>query len=158
MWIAGSAVLNWIGAGFLGMLINLPTINYYSHGTYLIMPHGHVALLGAFGYIAIAFLYMTARTFSLANKTQWDDKLTRWGFWLLTIGVLLFAIPTYIIGIEQTRVAHDFGYFTARLRETVEPQKTWMWLRTIPDSMMIIGAILVLTDLLRKTFFAHKSS
>lgn len=158
MWIAGSAVLNWIGAGFLGMLINLPTINYYSHGTYLIMPHGHVALLGAFGYIAIAFLYMTARTFSLANKTQWDDKLTRWGFWLLTIGVLLFAIPTYIIGIEQTRVAHDFGYFTARLRETVEPLKTWMWLRTIPDSMMIIGAILVLTDLLRKTFFARKSS
>ncbi|MGC8864485.1 MAG: cbb3-type cytochrome c oxidase subunit I [Bacteroidales bacterium] len=158
MWIAGSAVLNWIGAGFLGMLINLPTINYYSHGTYLIMPHGHVALLGAFGYIAIAFLYMTARTFSLANKTHWNDKLTQWGFWLMTIGVLLFSVPTYIIGIEQTRMAHDMGYFTARLRETVEPLKTWMWLRTLPDSMLIIGAILIFIDLLKKTFLARKKA
>jgi len=59
--------LNWFGAGFLGMVINTPTISYYSHGTYLIMPHAHVALLGAFGYISIAFIYMTARANSLAK-------------------------------------------------------------------------------------------
>ncbi|HPJ78203.1 MAG: cbb3-type cytochrome c oxidase subunit I [Prolixibacteraceae bacterium] len=158
MWIAGSAILNWIGAGFFGMLINLPTINYYSHGTYLIMPHGHVALLGAFGYISIAFLYMASRTNSLAKGLAWDDKLSKYGFWILTIGTLLFTIPTYIIGMEQTRIAHDMGYFYSRVREAVEPMKTWMWLRLIPDSMMILGGVIILYDLVMKTYLAKKST
>ncbi|APF18076.1 cytochrome c oxidase subunit I [Caldithrix abyssi DSM 13497] len=156
MWLAGSAFLNWIGAGFLGMVINTPTINYYSHGTYLIMPHGHVALLGAFGYISLAFIYMTARTNSLANNLEWNDTLTKWGFWLLTIGVLLFAIPTIVIGFHQAEIAHDFGYYYARLREAVEPLKGWLWIRIIPDSMMILGGALVLFDLVKKMYFSKK--
>jgi len=156
MWIAGSAILNWIGAGFFGMLINTPTISYYSHGTYLIMPHGHVALLGAFGFISIAFIYMASRTNSLAKGLVWNEKLSKYGFWILTIGALLFTIPTYIIGIEQTQIAHDMGYFYARLREAVEPMKSWMWFRTVPDGLMIIGGLIILYDLTQKTFFAKK--
>ena len=156
MWIAGSAVLNWIGAGFFGMLINTPTISYYSHGTYLIMPHGHVALLGAFGYISIAFLYMTSRANSLAKGLEWSDKISKYGFWILTIGALLFTIPTYIIGIEQTRIAHDLGYYYTRLRDAVQPMSGWMWFRVLPDTMMIIGGVLVLYDLVQKTYLAKK--
>jgi len=156
MWIAGSAILNWIGAGFFGMLINAPTIDYYAHGTYLIMPHGHIALLGAFGYVAIAFLYMTARTNSLANGLEWNEKTSKWGFWLLTIGVLLFALPTYMIGMHQTEVAFNQGYYFARLRETVDMMKDWMWFRILPDGMMILGGLIIFYDLIQKTFFAKK--
>ncbi len=129
----------------------------YSHGTYLIMPHGHVALLGAFGYISIAFIYMASRTNSLANGLVWTEKVSKYGFWILTIGALLFALPTYIIGMEQTRIAHDLGYFYARLHTAVEPMKTWMWLRVIPDTMMIIGGVIILYDLVQKTFLAKKA-
>jgi len=156
MWIAGSAILNWIGAGFFGMLINTPTISYYSHGTYLIMPHGHVALLGAFGYISLAFIYMASRTNSLAKGLEWNEKLSRYGFWFLTIGALLFTIPTYVIGMEQSQIAHDMGYFYTRLRSAVEPMKGWMWARTVPDVMMIIGGVIILYDLVQKTYFAKK--
>jgi nitric oxide reductase subunit B len=158
MWIAGSAALNWIGAGFFGMVINTPTISYYSHGTYLIMPHGHIALLGAFGYISIAFLYMTSRTNSLAYGLTWDDKLSRWGFWSLTIGVLLFAIPTLMIGMEQTKMASEMGYFFTRTREAVEGMKGWMWSRLLPDSLMILGGVIILYDLVMKTYFAKPTS
>ncbi len=156
MWIAGSAILNWIGAGFFGMLINTPTIDYYAHGTYLIMPHGHIALLGAFGYVAIAFIYMTSRANSLANGLEWNEKLSKWGFWLLTLGVLLFALPTYIIGIHQTQIAFDQGYYFARLREAVEPMKPWMWFRLLPDGMMVLGGLIIFYDLIKKTYFAKK--
>lgn len=158
MWIAGSAVLNWIGAGFFGMVINTPTISYYSHGTYLIMPHGHVALLGAFGYISIAFIYMTSRANALANNLVWSDKLSKYGFWILTIGALLYTVPTYLVGIHQTEVAMEAGYFTARLRETVEGMKGWMWARTVPDGMMILGGLIILYDLIQKTFLAKKNA
>jgi len=158
MWLAGSAFLNWVGAGFFGMIINTPTIDYYAHGTYLIMPHGHVALLGAFGYLSIAFLYMTARTNSLANNLQWDSKVSAWGFWLLTIGVLLFALPTIIIGFHQAEISQNLGYYYARLRSAVDPLKGWMWFRILPDGMMILGGALVLLDLVKKTYFSKKLS
>jgi len=158
MWIAGSAALNWIGAGFLGMVINTPTISYYSHGTYLIMPHGHVALLGAFGYISIAFLYMTSRSNAMANGWEWNDKLSKIGFWLLTIGVLLFALPTIMIGLEQTKVAAEMGYYYTRTREAVEIVKGWMWFRILPDAMMLLGGIIVFIDLFKKTFMGKKVS
>ncbi|MEI7501912.1 MAG: cbb3-type cytochrome c oxidase subunit I, partial [Paludibacter sp.] len=151
-----SAFLNWIGAGFFGMIISTPTISYYAHGTYLIMPHGHIALLGAFGYISIAFIYMASRTNSLAKGLVWNTKLSNWAFGILTVGALLYAIPTYIIGIEQTRIAHDMGYFYARLRSAVEPMKFWMWMRIIPDGLMLIGGFMVLYDLIQKTYFGKK--
>ncbi|MCF6183271.1 MAG: cbb3-type cytochrome c oxidase subunit I, partial [Bacteroidales bacterium] len=157
MWLSGSAVLNWIGAGFFGMVINTPTISYYSHGTYLIMPHGHIALLGAFGYISIAFLYMTSRTNSLAKGLVWNPKISRIAFWSLTIGVLLFALPTLLIGIEQTKMAQEMGYYYVRTRAAVEGMKGWMWFRILPDSLMLIGGILIFYDLTKKTFFAKKA-
>lgn len=158
MWIAGSAVLNWIGAGFFGMVINTPTISYYSHGTYLIMPHGHVALLGAFGYISIAFLYMTSRANALANNYVWNDKLSVTGFWVLTAGALLFAIPTYIIGMHQTETAMEMGYFYTRTRDALESMKGWMWARTVPDALMIIGGLIIFYDLIQKTFLSKKNA
>ena len=152
MWIAGSAALNWIGAGFFGMVINTPTISYYSHGTYLIMPHGHVALLGAFGYISIAFLYMTSRSNAMARGWAWNDKWSKIGFWLLTIGVVLYALPTLMIGLEQTKIAAEMGYYYTRTREALDLVHGWMWFRILPDSMMLLGGVVIFIDLFKKTF------
>jgi len=139
-------------------VINTPTISYYSHGTYLIMPHGHVALLGAFGYISIAFLYMTSRANAMANGWAWNDKWSKIGFWLLTIGVLIFAIPTLMIGLEQTRIAAEMGYYYTRIHSALDVVKGWMWFRILPDSMMILGGIIVFLDLFMKTFMGKKEA
>jgi len=156
MWIAGSAVLNWVGAGFFGMVINTPTISYYSHGTYLIMPHAHTALLGAFGYISIAFLYMTSRANAMANNWVWNDKWSKIGFWLLTIGVLIFAIPTLMIGLEQTKIAAEMGYYYTRIHSALDIVQGWMWFRILPDSLMLLGGITIFIDLFTKTFMGKK--
>jgi len=156
MWIAGSAVLNWVGAGFFGMIINTPTISYYSHGTYLIMPHAHTALLGAFGYISIAFLYMTSRANAMANDWVWNDKWSKIGFWLLTIGVLIFAIPTLMIGLEQTKIAAEMGYYYTRIHSSLDIVQGWMWFRILPDSLMLLGGITIFIDLFTKTFMGKK--
>lgn len=156
LWLAGSAFLNWFGAGFLGMVINTPTISYYSHGTYLIMPHSHVAMLGAFGYIAIGFIYMTARANALANNLQWNEKFSKLGFWLLTLGVIIYVIPTIIIGFEQSKISFELGYYFARSREILENMKNWMWFRILPDTMMILGALIIFLDTIKKIYFSKK--
>jgi nitric oxide reductase subunit B len=121
------------------------------------MPHGHVALLGAFGYISIAFLYMTSRANAMANGWEWNDKWSKIGFWMLTIGVLLYAIPVLMIGLEQTRIAAELGYYYTRTREALELVHGWMWFRILPDSMMIIGGVIVFIDLFIKTFMGMKA-
>ncbi len=158
LFLAGSAFLNWFGAGFLGMVINTPTINYYSHGTYLIMPHGHVALLGAFGYISIAFIYLVARSNAMAKNLEWDEKWSKIGFWLVTIGVVLFALPTLIIGFQQAHTAHDLGYWATRQRAALDGLQPWMWSRLLPDGLMILGAATIFFDLLKKSFFARPAA
>jgi nitric oxide reductase subunit B len=158
LFLAGSAFLNWYGAGFLGLVINLPTINYYAHGTYLIMPHAHVAMLGAFGYISLAFMYLVTRSNAMAKGLQWSDKPSKVGFWLMTTGVILFSIPTLVIGFEQSRIAHDLGYWAARQHSAIEPLKGWMWSRTVPDGLMILGAAVIFLDLLKKSYFLKKSA
>jgi nitric oxide reductase subunit B len=99
---------------------------------------------------------MTSRSNALAKGLEWNEKISKYGFWILTIGALLFTLPTYIIGMEQTRIAHDMGYYYTRLRDAVEPMKNWMWFRVVPDSMMIIGGLIIFYDLVKKTFFARK--
>ena len=158
LWLAGSAFLNWVGAGFLGMIINTPTMNYYGHGQYIIMPHGHVALLGAFGYISLAFIYMTARTNSLANNLHWNEKLSKWGFWFLTIGVLVYAIPYLIVGFHQSAVSFNEGYYFSRLHETISEMSGLLWFRLIPDSMMILGGVIIFIDLFAKIYLAKKQA
>ena len=102
-------------------------------------------------------IYMISRLKEeLANGLEWDEKFSKWGFWLLTIGVLVFAVPTYIIGMHQTQLAHEMGYYYTRLREAIEPLKGWMWSRLVPDGMMIIGGLLIFYDLMKKTFLAKK--
>ncbi len=156
MWLTAGAFLNWYGAGFLGMVINLPIVNYYAHGTYLIMPHGHVALLGAFGYLSIAFLYTVARAYAQVNNIVWNEKLSKWGFWLVTVGIVLFSIPTLVIGFEQLRISYELGYYFTRIRENLNHLQGWMWIRVIPDTMIIVGALLIVIDTLQKTFFGKK--
>jgi nitric oxide reductase subunit B len=121
------------------------------------MPHGHIALLGAFGYISIAFLYMTSRANAMANGWEWNEKLSKTGFWLLTIGVVLYAVPTLIIGLEQTKIAAEMGYYYTRTREALDLVHGWMWFRILPDSMMLLGGVIVFLDLFKKTFLGKKS-
>jgi nitric oxide reductase subunit B len=158
LWVAGSGILNWYGAGFLGMVINTPTINYFSHGTQLIMPHGHAALLGAFGYIAIAFIYMTARANAMAEGHEWSDKLGTVGFWLTSIGIVGFGIAPLMLGFEQSQIAHDMGYYFARLPDALDHMNFWKQIRIIPDLMVVIGAAVLFYDLVTKIYFPKKSN
>jgi len=54
-------------------------------------------------------------------------------------------------------VAHDFGYYFARLHEILKPLDWWLWFRIIPDSMMLLGGILLFVDLTWKLWTAYKA-
>jgi len=71
--------------------------------------------------------------------------------------VVLYAVPTLIIGLEQTKIAAEMGYYYTRTREALDLVHGWMWFRILPDSMMLLGGVIVFLDLFKKTFLGKKS-
>ena len=52
---------NFVGAGVFGFLINLPIVSYFEVGTMLTTNHGHAAMFGVFGMLALAVLVFCLR-------------------------------------------------------------------------------------------------
>lgn len=74
------------------------------------------------------------------------------GILVLTVGALLYAIPTFVIGIEQTRIAHDLGYFYARLKVPLNRWSFGCSLRIYRIRLVIIGGLIMFIDLMLKMF------
>jgi nitric oxide reductase subunit B len=60
--------------GVMGFIINLPLANYYEHGTYLTVNHGHAALMGVYGNLSIA-----AILFCMKLLTEQQDMASGFG-------------------------------------------------------------------------------
>lgn len=139
------AIWNLLGAGGLGFLINLPAVNYFEHGTWLTPAHGHAALAGVYGFLAIALLLFVLR--GIVKPEAWSEKLENLSFWGLNIGLVGMLVTTLIpVGFLQLQQAFNGGCWTARLPEfyTQPLVKSLLWLRIVPDSIFIVVGILPL--------------
>jgi nitric oxide reductase subunit B len=106
---------NFVGAGVFGFLINLPIVSYFEIGTALTNNHGHAALFGVFGMLALAVLVFCLR--SLSDEVGWGraERLVRTGFWGLNGGLaLMVALDLFPGGVLQLRDAITNGYWHAR--------------------------------------------
>ena len=139
MFLVAVAFWNLFGAGALGFLINLPIVSYYQHGSFLTAAHGHGALMGVYGMLAIALAL-----FSLRNVVQpkyWKERWIMTGFWGLNIGLMgMIAITLVPVGVLQAIESFNNGFWSARSWTFYEQPliNTLLWLRVIPDTVFIV--------------------
>ena len=77
--LVATAFWNLFGAGVLGFLINLPFVSYFEHGSFLTAAHGHGALMGVYGMLAIALALFSLR--NIVEPERWKEKWIMVGFW-----------------------------------------------------------------------------
>ncbi len=133
-------VWNFFGAGVFGFLINLPVVSYYEIGTNLTANHGHTAMMGVYGMLAVGLLLFCLRY--LMDPAYWSDRLAKISFWSLNIGLAWMAfLNLFPVGIAQLYVAVGKGYWYARSPEFL--QQRWVslleWSRLPGDALFIIG-------------------
>lgn len=151
--LTASSVWNFVGAGLFGFIINLPIINYYEHATYLTANHGHTALFGVYGMLAIALILFSWR--GLVETKYWNDGILMVSFWGLNLGlVLMFLTGLLPIGILQVWHAYDQGFWWGRSAAFYEMPivhvlGTW---RIVPDTIVIVLGALPLLYFLVSTF------
>jgi nitric oxide reductase subunit B len=141
--LVATAFWNLFGAGVLGFLINLPIVSYYQHGSFLTAAHGHGALMGVYGMLALALA-----TFSLRNivePRQWKEKWIMTGFWGLNAGLMGMVMLTLVpVGVLQAIESFQNGFWSARSWEFYQQPliNGLLWLRMIPDSVFILIGVL----------------
>lgn len=89
---------NFVGAGVFGFLINLPVVSFYEVGTILTSNHGHTAMMGVFGMLALALMVLAFR--QVLDDRQWQcvEKYVRVSFWGLNIGLAMMVILSLFPG------------------------------------------------------------
>ncbi|MFZ0725651.1 MAG: cbb3-type cytochrome c oxidase subunit I [Desulfobacterales bacterium] len=131
---------NFVGAGIFGFLINMPVISYFEAGTILTLNHGHAALLGAFGMLAMALLVLALR--HVLTDEQWvlPQKFVKVSFWGLNIGLALMVLTNlFPEGILQVWDVLENGYWHARSLEFIGTDRirTLEWF-SMPSHLILI--------------------
>ncbi len=136
------AFWNFLGAGIFGFVINPPIALYYMQGLNTTAVHAHTALFGVYGMLGIGLMLFVLR--SLYRFQIWNDKLLRFSFWSINIGLLLMVVLSVLpIGLLQTVASVNHGMWYARSAEFMQqPEMAVLkWLRVIGDTIFAIGLV-----------------
>ena len=138
-------VWNFVGAGIFGFLINLPIVSYFEVGTILTPNHGHAALMGVFGMLAMALLVFALRQSSSDNEWGMLERYVRVSFWGLNAGLALMVITNLFPGgVLQFADVLKNGYWHARSPEFLRtgPMQLIEWLRMPADLIFILLGVM----------------
>lgn len=132
---------NFVGAGMFGFLINLPIVSYFEVGTQLTPNHGHAALMGVFGMLAIALMVFVLR--QTASDERWPgiEKYVKVAFWGTNVGLaMMIVMSLFPSGLLQIRDVLEHGYWHARSVEYMSTPRSHLieWLRLPGDLVFII--------------------
>jgi nitric oxide reductase subunit B len=143
MFLVAVGFWNFLGAGIFGFLINLPIVSYFEIGTALTANHGHAAMMGVYGMLAIGLALFCLRYLIPADR--WPEKWARISFWSTNIGLAWMCFATLLpLGIAQLYKSVDDGYFEARELKflTSDTNALIEWLRLPGDLVFIVGGAL----------------
>ncbi|MCK5741830.1 MAG: cbb3-type cytochrome c oxidase subunit I [Chlorobi bacterium] len=159
LFLIGVNFWNFLGAGVFGFIINLPIINYFEHGTYLTMNHGHAALMGVYGNLSIGGVLFCSRF--LLKPGVWNKTLIRTAFWSLNIGLFLMVILNlFPVGLYQIAAVINEGLWFARSNEFIQSQPFQMltWMRIVGGSIFVVGGVIPLVWFMLTRFSGLKAT
>ena len=145
MFLVAVGFWNFLGAGIFGFLINLPIVSYYEIGTALTANHGHTAMMGVYGMLAVGLALFCLRYLIPADR--WNDRAAKMSFWGLNIGLAWMSFATlFPLGIRQLYESVNVGYFDARSLDYLSTNTNTVieWLRLPGDIYFIVVGVLPL--------------
>ena len=149
---------NFFGAGVLGIIINLPIMNYFEHGTYLTVNHAHAALMGVYGNISLAALLFASRL--MIKDKKWNTKIVNLSFWSINIGLMLMVVlDLFPAGSIQFKAVVEQGLWYGRSSEFIDSGTfhSLTWMRGIGASVFFFGGVLPLTWFISSRSFSLKN-
>jgi nitric oxide reductase subunit B len=152
---------NFVGAGMFGFLINLPIVSYYEVGTILTPNHGHAALMGVFGMLAIALMAFVLRQTAAPEAWPGIEKYLKVSFWGTNIGLAMMVLfSLFPGGVLQVWDVVQHGYWHARSLDYTgdDIARLVEWLRMPGDVVFIVFGAVPLAIAALKGYFGVRGA
>lgn len=117
-WTVGSAVISFVGAGFLGLAHTLPQVNMWTHGTLVTAMHGHMAFWGAYAMINLAMIAYAMPL--MTGRKLWDAKSAGIAYWCSNIGMIAMTGAFAVAGITQVNLERRMGLDFLAVQEEIQ--------------------------------------
>jgi nitric oxide reductase subunit B len=122
-------------------------VSYFEVGTALTPNHGHAALFGVFGMLALAVVIFGLR--ALASDAAWTrvERLVRIGCWGLNVGLaLMIVLDLFPAGVLQLWDSIANGYWHARQPAFTMsgPFHALEWIRLVGDGVFLVAGVVPL--------------
>ncbi|HEX2185887.1 MAG TPA: cbb3-type cytochrome c oxidase subunit I, partial [Chloroflexota bacterium] len=95
LFVVGFLVIFIVG-GITGVMVAAPPFDLQAHDSHFVVGHLHYVLIGGVAFPIFAGVYYWFPKFT--GKLL-DERLGRWNFWLLFVGVNLAFFPMHIVGL-----------------------------------------------------------
>ena len=140
-----------IGAGVFGIMINPPFVLYFIQGINTTPIHGHSALFGVYGLLAISLMLFAMR--NIVKLAAWSDRLPE----VELLGAerrpsgLMTVVSLVPSGFYQFYFAVKDGMWYARSPEVTGSAfiHAVTWARVVPDLIFDVGALSLLAFVVR---------
>ncbi|MFN4140411.1 cbb3-type cytochrome c oxidase subunit I [Aestuariivirga sp.] len=82
--------------GLTGVMVAMMPFDWQAHDTYFVVAHLHYVLIGGMVFPLFAGLYYWM---PLVSRKSLSEKLGRWAFWLMLVGVNVTFFPMHVTGL-----------------------------------------------------------
>ncbi|KLU58636.1 nitric oxide reductase subunit B [Peptococcaceae bacterium CEB3] len=140
LWLILSSLLYHVtGASVFGLMITVPWVNLYVHGTYTTSAHAHLALFGSMGFLVLAGCYYVLSRGS--EPTQAGYKAGVLAVLLLNIGLIGMGTALLVAGFLQTYLWRVLGRDFMQVSLLLTP---YLLARVLAGGMFALGDFLLI--------------
>jgi len=139
LWLLLSSVFYHItGASLLGLIITVPWINLYMHGTYITSGHAHLALFGSLGFLVLAGCYYILSRGSEPTLQGYKGGVL--AIILLNSGLITMSSALLVAGLKETYLWRILGMDFMEVHLLLNP---FLILRVVGGAMFMLGDLLL---------------
>jgi len=134
LWTVGSAIMAFVGAGFLGFAHTLPQVNLYTHGTLITAMHAHMAFWGAYAMLVLAIISYAMPL--LTGRKLYAHAASTWAFWASNIGMVAMTLAFAVAGVAQVYLERRLGMDFVTVQSEVQIH---FWGVILAGSLFTVG-------------------
>lgn len=126
----------------LAILMSIPAINKYTHGTHITVAHAMGSTIGINTMILFASLYYIFEM----NEGDVKNRKTKIGFWVVNVSLLIFWVTLIMSGIVKA-IENDRGTAFQKMMLQLQP-----WFKSLNSAGLgiFVGVVLLSIPLLTK--------
>lgn len=147
LWAVGCSVVAFLGAGVWGFVHTLSPVNYYTHGSQITAAHGHLAFYGAYVMVVLAIIsYAMPILRGRVANGQRAQSVEMWGFWTMTIGMVVMVLALSGAGILQVWLQRMPTTGAMSFMDTQDQLRLFYWVRVAAGAGFLIGLLTYLSS------------